>query len=197
VSVADSSGQPSHSLVLPLTVVQDFSVNSSTSSQSINAGQTTGPYQLAVLPNPVGSAFNNAVTLSCPSGLPSGAACSFTPNPLPAGSNDVVMAISTAVDGRAKETSRTGLLLYALWLMMPGIVLFGNRESGLHAKHSPLLAGLGLVVLIALTLTSCGGGSNGGGGGGGGHQTKTYTVTVMGTGGGLSHSTTVALLVTQ
>jgi hypothetical protein len=198
LTVTDTSGEPSHSLALPLTVVQDFSLNSSTSSQSINAGQTTGPYQLTVLPNPVGSSFNNAVTLSCPSGLPSGATCSFTPNPLSPGSNDVVMAISTAAASRAREASgRAGLWLYALWLMLPGMALMCDRKPRLRRKHSPLLAGLGLVLLIALTLTSCGGGSNGGGGGGGGHQTTTYTVTVMGTSGTLSHSTTVTLLVTQ
>jgi hypothetical protein len=51
VAVADSSGQPSHTLQLPLTVIPDFTVNSATPSQTLAAGQTTsGAYQLSVAP---------------------------------------------------------------------------------------------------------------------------------------------------
>ena len=42
VTISDASGQPSHSLQLPLSVMQDFSVTSATPSQTVTAGQTTG-----------------------------------------------------------------------------------------------------------------------------------------------------------
>ena len=94
VNVQDSSGIPSHSLVFPLTV-QDFALNTSTSSQTVAAGGTTGGYNLTV--SPVGAAFANPVTLSC-SGLPPGAQCSFSPNPVTPGATSVaaILTISTA-----------------------------------------------------------------------------------------------------
>ncbi len=69
LTVADSSGEPSQSVQLPVTVITDFSVSSTTSTQTVTAGQTSGAYQLAIMPNPPGSSFNAAVTLSCTAGL--------------------------------------------------------------------------------------------------------------------------------
>jgi len=70
LTVADATGGPSHTLQLPLTVIQDFSVSSATSSQSITAGETTGPYQLTVAPNPQGYSFGGAVTFLVPVDFP-------------------------------------------------------------------------------------------------------------------------------
>jgi hypothetical protein len=199
LTVSDSSGQPSNTLVLPLNVIQDFSVNSATPGQTVTAGQTTGAYQLSIAPNPSGSSFPGAVTLSCPDGLPSGAQCKFTPNPItPAsGGPDVVMTIATAgPTGSLTWPARHRSTFYALWLMLPGIVIaWGSAERKL--RRGPRIAcTLTVLALMALTLASCGGGT-GSSGGGGPHPTTsiTYTVTVQGLSGTISHSTSVILIV--
>jgi hypothetical protein len=189
---------------LPLTIIQDFSINSATPSQTVNAGQTTGAYQLTVAPNPPGSSFPSAVALSCSiSPALSGAQCSFTPNPItpPGGSiPDVVMAISTAASTgqlRVPETNRDAIL-YSIWLAMPAIVIVcGSGRRRPQNKHRVLVSIIGLTLLL-LSLISCGGGgASAGGGGGGGHQSTKYTVTVTGAAGSLSHNATVDLIIMQ
>jgi hypothetical protein len=207
LTVADSSGQPSQKLTLPVTVVQDFSVSCSvsgqsdctTSPQSVSAGNTAGPFNLTVAT--VGTTFNNAVTLACSSGLPALAQCLFNPSaPItPAsGPQIVVMNISTTAPTAGlfwPEKHRS--IFYALWLM-PGIVIV-LEATGRTSRRKRCWLGATVLLVLSFVLSSCGGGGAGGGGGGGnGHQgTKpgTYTITVIGTSGSLSHSTTVGLVV--
>lgn len=201
-TVADVSDQATQTAKLPLTVIQDFSVNSATPSQTVKAGQTTGAYQLTVAPNPPGSSFPGAVMLSCPTGLPPGAQCLFTPSapvtPEP-GAVSVVMTISTAGAATAMTwpASNQGAV-YALWITWPGIVIALGR-CGLRPRRTYRIACIStLLVLLAFTLASCGGGPSTVGGGQPGSP-KSYSVTVngiSGTGAGtLSHSTTVTLVV--
>lgn len=99
VNTQDTTGAPSHSLPITLTISQDFSVNTGTLSQTVAAGQPTGGYQLSIAPAPMGSSFPGAVTLACSSGLPAGAHCDFSPStPVVPGTTSaaVVMSISTS-----------------------------------------------------------------------------------------------------
>ncbi|MGA7216859.1 MAG: hypothetical protein WBX38_01010, partial [Candidatus Sulfotelmatobacter sp.] len=97
VSVEDVGGAPSHSLTSALSVattVNDFSISSITPlTQNVAAGQSAS-YNFNVAP--VGASFTSAVALSC-TGLPAGATCSFTPNPVTPGtaSAAVVATIAT------------------------------------------------------------------------------------------------------
>ena len=94
-SVQDSSGIPDHSLVFPLHRQRIlFSSQRRASNRNCRDG-TTGAYNLTV--SSVGAAFANPVTLSC-SGLPPGAQCSFSPNPVTPGATSVaaILTISTA-----------------------------------------------------------------------------------------------------
>ena len=102
LTVTDQSGKPSYTQTLPFTVIQDFSVTSSTARQTVTAGQTSAPYQLTVAPNPPGSTFSGAVTLSC-DGLAAGAQCLFNPSTVTPRNSaaDVAMTISTAASSRA------------------------------------------------------------------------------------------------
>jgi hypothetical protein len=96
IATQDTTDTPSHSFTFMVNVTQDFLVISATPSQTVDAGQTTGAYNLSV--QPVGSTFSAAVTLSC-TGLPSGAQCLFVPaGPITPGNSavDVVMSISTS-----------------------------------------------------------------------------------------------------
>jgi len=200
LTVADASGQPSHTVQLPLTVIQDFLVTSSTPSQSVTAGQTSGPYNLTVLP--VGSSFSGAVTLACPAGLPAQAQCLFDPStPVTPGTSavNIVMSISTTTK-KAEFRSSHASIFYAMWLLVPGIVI---AWGGVGARSARRLHGLGsitLLVLLTLTLLSCGGVSTGGGTTPPtGNQPVIYNITVTGTSPGTpaeaGQSTQVLLVV--
>jgi uncharacterized membrane protein len=174
LTVADSSGQPSQTVQLPLTVITDFSISSATSTQTVAAGQTSGAYQLAIAPNPPGSSFNAAVTLSCTAGLPAGAQCIFDPStPITPGSTavDVVMNISTTTNAdmrprtnagssarigaaprtrtRTTPTTNAILTLYAPWLLLPGIVI-GWSAAGARRGATRRQRRLGLFPSLML-----------------------------------------------
>jgi hypothetical protein len=161
INTQDTTGAPSHSLTIALTVVPDFGVSSTTTPQTVTAGQTAGPYNVIV--QPVGTSFNNPVTLSCTGGLPAGAQCSFTPNPVTPGNNaaDVVLSIATAaVAPGARKPARqiAAFSFYVMGLMMPGIVVLWRRTRRRRRNWRSvltLLAGL----LLALLLLSCAGGT--------------------------------------
>jgi hypothetical protein len=94
---------------MAVTASEDFTVSSFTAGQIVAAGQTTSPYNLAI--TPTGSAFAGVVTLSC-SGIPSGAQCNFTPNPVVPETNsvNVVLTIATtsATSGGTYAVTLTG-----------------------------------------------------------------------------------------
>ncbi len=198
INVQEVGGPTIHS-AFPVTVIQDFSVNSATPGQTVAPGQTTGAYQLTIAPAPTSSSFPGAVTLSCSSGLPAGAQCVFSPSaPINmTGSNSaaVVMSISTPTTARLQEPRNRRPIFLAMWLALPGIGIVCGTVGGASRRHRGTLSVI--AVLLALLLTSCGGGTSAAGGGGGGHQPTKYTVTINGISGSLSHNTTVDLVVSH
>jgi hypothetical protein len=88
---------------------------------------------LTVAPGPTGSSFPGAVTLSCPSGLPAGAQCLFSPStPIVPGSTSagVVMSISTPTTARLQGPYNRNPIFLAMWLALPGmVVLFGTARG--------------------------------------------------------------------
>ena len=204
INTQDTSGAPSHSTTISLNIAQDFIVTSSTPSQTVTAGQTSGPYALRVLP--VGSSFDGAVSLACTSGLPSGAQCVFNPStPVTPGNLgvDVVMSISTKAARAGSKPPTTGYIAaYAICWLLPGIMLVGGLPRRHRGRRPVLSTMVGLIVAAAmLPLASCAGVSSGGGGGGENPppNPKTYQVTVTGTSSGTpadaGQSTVVILVV--
>jgi hypothetical protein len=210
VTVTDSSGEPTQTLQLPLTVIQDFTLSSPTPvAQTITSGQSAS-YNFSVLP--VGVSFANAVTFSCSSGAPVVSLCTFTPNPVTPsnGSAAVVMSITTTSGSASLSPSRPdrGVFSYALWLALPAFALLTTRRRQRERAKLILPALLPGLLLLTLLLPSCGGGGRNGGGTDGGSgvggsgqqqgtQPGTYTITLTGTSGTLSHSTpsTITLIV--
>jgi hypothetical protein len=209
IKTQDVNGVPSHSLSIALTVAEDFIVTSTTASQTVNAGQTSGPYNLNI--QPVGASFDAAVTLSC-TGLPKLAQCVFDPStPVTPGNSaaNVVMTITTTAPTAKNAQTKTGSIrtlhsiFYAAWLFVPGIVMI-LRVGGRSRTRARLL-GAGLIVLCLIVLPSCagvssgGGGGGGGGGGQGGTPSGTYAITVTGSSSGVpadaGQSTQVTLVV--
>jgi len=195
VKTQDTSGTPSHSATINLTLAQDFTVTSSTPSQTVTAGQTSGPYALRV--QPVGTSFTGAVTLACIDGLPTGAQCLFSPStPVTPGNSavDVVMSISTSKSSRSSSQFRA----LAIWLLVPGLVVAGGL--GVPKPKRMMRLVLAVVALFFLVfLVSCAGVSAGGGGDGGTQNPVSYQVTVTGTSPGTvpdsGQSTVVTLVV--
>jgi hypothetical protein len=203
INTHDATGAPSHGITVTLTVAQDFLLTSSTLSETVNAGQQTGPYNLTI--QPVGDSFNSAVTLTC-SRLPVLSACSFAPSsPVTPGSTavNVVMTISTT----AATTSQLagGVLpstFYAVWLL-PGIAVVWCA-SRLHIRPSArrrfvTLASLPAILLLMLALLSCSGASIGGRKIQPGTPPGTYMIVLTGTSPGTpadaGQSTQVTLVV--
>ena len=194
INTQDTSGAPSHSAVVSLTVVQDFLVTCSTGSQTVTAGQTSGPYALRV--QPVGSAFNAAVSLACTAGLPAGAQCIFSPSTpvTPADSGvDVVMNIST----KAASAVSAGRSRFAgLWLPLAAVAFAAGTLRRKHVLR--IYAACCVLSLAAILLVSCAGVSNSQSGGQR-PPPATYHITVTGASSGTppdsGQSTTVILVV--
>ena len=188
VNTQDTSGAPTHSAAFSLNIAQDFRLISSTPSQTVTAGQTSGGYNLTIQP----------VSLACTAGLPSGAQCLFSPStPMTPGNSavDVVMSISTkSAQSHRAGSERFGF--YGLWMALPGIVL---AAGALGKSRRRKLAVFLLGTLIAFSFLSCAGVSSGGGGGTPPVNPVTYQVTVTGTSTGTQpdagQATVVALVV--
>jgi peptidoglycan/LPS O-acetylase OafA/YrhL len=192
VVTQDTSGAPSHSLSIPLTITQDYILgNVSPTTQTVSVGQST-TYNLSVLP--VGAAYSNAVTLSCTVAPLFVGTCALSPNPVDPLSNStsaaVVMTVTTQTTNAQlwRPGANRWPWLYAVWLALPGIAVWAAR--GKPRRRGPAIL-LGLTIALLFSLTSCGaGGTNGGstgpGGDGSGTLPGTYTVTVVGTPASLS-----------
>jgi hypothetical protein len=145
ISTKDTTGAPAHSFTVTLIVSQDFLLISGTPSQAVDAGQTTGAYNLAV--QPVGSAFNGSVTLSC-SGLPAGAQCLFNPSNVVTPGNsafDVVLSISTSSSSNTPGVSKPGV-------NRSGVSRSDLKKTGLNQTGSGRRQGLPFAMLTGASL---------------------------------------------
>jgi hypothetical protein len=173
----------------------DFQISSANPSTTVRAGQS------ATIPlNLVAARFAGPVTFSC-SGLPSLAACSFSPSTLPLGTGNfsAVLTITTTAASVAElRPIHPGKMpLYWASLVFPGlagVVLCAGRKRGAAAK---LMA---LALLLAMVfLSSCGGGGSTPKTIIPGTPAGTSSVIVQATGSGTgatSHQLTVTLTVT-
>jgi hypothetical protein len=174
--------------------VNDFSVSIAQPSAATVIAGGVATFNALVTPSPI-QGFPGSVSLSCASGLPSGASCSFTNNPIPDmmhGAQSRPFEITTT----ARVTTPASLFRhggpsYALWMPIFGVGLLG---AGVSRKRR-LLLGAFFSVMLGLAFLQAGCGSSGSNRGStSGTPPGTYTVTVNAT-GGATRSTTVQLTV--
>jgi len=184
IKTQDTTGAPSHAFSITVTVAEDFRLTSSTASQTVTAGQTTGAYNLTI--QPVGTSFDSAVTLTC-SGLPALSNCSFNPSsPVTPGNSavDVVMTISTtAATTSAWRQGGPAGLFYSV-VLLPTLILVAVKRSAPRNRTMLRSASASVAVLLILFLVSCSGVSSGGGGGHPGTPPGTYSVKITGSSSG-------------
>jgi hypothetical protein len=149
------------------------------------------------------SGFPDSVSITCGSGLPTGATCvPGNNNPIPnlntgAQSSQFVINTTTRVSTTTdlRHGSGPGIPLYVTWLPVSGLALLGVGLGGKTSRRRRVLLGLllgGLFALI-LFLPACGGtttvttttGTPAG----------TYAVTVNAVSGSATRSTVVTLVV--
>ena len=144
-----------------MVVAQDFTLTTSTPSQTVTAGQTA-TYTLSVAP--AGLAFSSAITFSC-SGLPSLTQCAFSPDSAIPGNTSAAVAFTITTTAPVASLRR-GRMFYAACLSLPGIgfVFAGLIRSEPRRKRLAKLAATGLFAIVLLLLPSCGGGGSSTGG---------------------------------
>ena len=150
--------------------------------------------------------FDGAVTLICSSGLPSLAACSFSPNPVNPGSASTLGITTTApsIGLGALPIRRNDPLVYALWFAFPGLfVMVWLLEPMAERAWWARLLGLLVVTGVVIAFVSCGGGGGSSAASPpipkAGTPAGTYTIVVTGSSGSgantIQHSTNITLTV--
>ena len=199
LTISNSAGSP-QTVSLSGTGL-DFSVSSSTTSDSIQDG-ATATYTLTV--TPLGGSFPNAVQLSC-SGLPTEATCKFSPSTLTPGANPTTVTLTVSTTASVSQAIPGNLpknyAAFAVLIQLQGLGLFGVVFAGSkkRSKKVPALILLALVIAGLIFMSACAGGTGIAPQSSSQSQTGTpagsYTVSATGTSGSLKHSVPLTLAV--
>ncbi len=127
----------------------DFSMSVTPSNQAIPVAGATANYTVQLTPHPL---YTSSITISC-SGLPPASNCSPSTSPVSLTSTSgtsVTLAVHTTP--RPVTTPAAGIFtrrFYAIWLIIPGIVLVG---AGGNRQRRRIFGILMLCALFALLL---------------------------------------------
>ena len=172
--------------------ITDFAVTAAPATQSTPAG-TPLSYTATVTPT---GGFPNSVSLSCSAGLPTGASCTVTNNPI-TNLNTGAQSRALVVNSTARVTTSAQLFhgtkpFYVAWLPVSGLALFG---LGGGKKKWRWLLTLVFGAFLTLTMLQAGCGSSTPSTTTSGTPAGTYTVGITATSGSASRTTTVQLVV--
>ena len=193
VNVSDPAAGATNALTFSIIgAACDFSFGAANPGSATIAPGGTANYSLPVLP--AGDA-GGPVTLACTTGLPAGATCKFTPDPVTpamAGTN-VALAISVPESAHTPSAWRLPPALRGAPIVLLAFAmsaLFFSAMKSSRGRRTRIGFACALVILILAGMSACGGG-----GGGGGQHSQTFQVGIQGTSGTFQHSTTVQLVV--
>jgi hypothetical protein len=146
-TVTNSNNISSKNTTTAAFTASDYSISITPSSQTVVAGNTAS-YSVFVNPSLI---YGANVSLTCAS-LPTGASCGFSPATLAfngAGSQSSTLNLTTTARPPTTVSSNGwSSPFYALWLMVPGVVLFGL--GGSKRRRSKLLGLFLLWMMFAL-----------------------------------------------
>ncbi len=173
--------------------VTDFVPAVTPASNTVAAG-TSATYQVTLTPASA-QGFPNSISLSCSAGVPTGAACTFSTNPVTPNTSPVSSTLTISTTARpVTSASGTNPVWYAALLPVGGLALMGMAGAGSGKKGRMG----GMMVLLLLTLSgiqlACGGNkatpppNNG-------TPAGTYSITLTATSGNVSHATKLTLVV--
>jgi hypothetical protein len=176
----------------------DFTFSATPTSAAIPAGKSA---QFNLTISPIGG-FAQPVTLSC-SGLPKGASCSATANPVtPSGSTTtaVTVIVNTAVRTLVPssrpmkiEPPRAMQIANSSRLALLIALLLATAFFSLRGRRNPAAVALVVATVVILLSVACNGGGQAGAPAG--TPAGTYQIGITGTSGALSHTATVTLQV--
>jgi hypothetical protein len=174
----------------------DFQLSVNPTTLTIVAGQS-GTATFSVTPE---NGFNSQVSLAC-SGLPSEAACSFSPTsvtPNGAAASSTLTVTTTAKSAVLREPM--GSYQHPIYaVLLPVLVaLFGFSARRRRGRGGLQLLGVLILLVAALGLTSCNGGNSVTGNPGTPPGTSMVSVSASTNGAGaISHAATLTITITQ
>ncbi|HEV2117524.1 MAG TPA: hypothetical protein VGR48_15940 [Terriglobales bacterium] len=192
VTIVGRSGslQAATSATLTVTATSSFTVAVSPRSATVTAGNSAN-YTISVAAQ---NGFNSAVALSC-SGLPTGAACAFTPSSVPPDNQATLTITTTGASAQLMPPGRrhSHFPLYALGLLFPPLAVMSLTRGGRKRRQQLLLLGALALGLLGLQLSCSGAGTSTTTPPSGSTPSGTYTIQVIGTAPSLQRSTSVTL----
>ncbi len=206
ITITGTSGATTKNDSISLAVNQaatpSFTLSGTVPSPASIAPGASATSTLTVAPS---GGFASPVTLTCSvsgAGTPL-PTCAFSANPLPSGSGTSVLTLSTTashslsaglVPASGRPASRAGFA----WLALGNGALFAGIFFLAVPARRRRMAGLGLMLLVFCAAgVGCGGGSSSSGGSsqGGATPAGTYTVIVTATGGSVTQTATLTVIV--
>jgi hypothetical protein len=187
--------------------VNDFSLQVAPASATGPAG-VPATFTATVTPSAVNSTqtgFPASVSISCGSGLPTGATCLLgSNNPIP-NLNTGAQSSQVVINTTARVTTTTelrhggglGVPLYAAWFPVSGLALLGLRLGGKRSRPRRILIGLLLGSFFALVLFMPACGSSSHSSVTSGTPAGTYPITINATSGASATRSVVVTLVVR
>ena len=134
--------------------MSDFGMTVSPNNNSVSVAGGTATYQVALTPHPV---YSTNISLSC-TGLPTGAQCNFTNNPvtLQGPGSSTLNITTTARPITTPAASLWQRQFYAIWLMVPGLAIIGiGMGSNRRCRRISGMLFLCSVFALLLFLPAC------------------------------------------
>ncbi len=178
--------------------VNDFVVTSTPNAAVVPAG-VPATYTLQVTPTPIGGTIPNSISLACGSGLPTGATCTFTNNPmqnLNTGAQSSLLVINTVqrVSITTQVEHPEGPIYFG-FLPIAGIALLGAGRLRKPSRQPWILRVLLVLAVSSLIILQPGCSSKAPTTTVTGTPAGTYTVTLNATSGTVTRSTAVTIIV--